>query len=65
VIAARQNASGSLGQAGTSTTSVNVNLSTRLTKDATASIGARRIVFDSSTTPYTETAVLGNVNVQF
>jgi uncharacterized protein (PEP-CTERM system associated) len=65
VVAARQNASGSAGQAGTSTKSVNVNLSTRLTKDATASVGARRVVFDSSTAPYTETAVIGNVNVQF
>ena len=65
VVAARQNASGSAGQDGTSTKSVNVNLSTRLTKDATASIGARRVVFDSVTAPYTETAVIGNVNVQF
>lgn len=65
VVAARQNASGSAGQTGTSSKSVNVNLSTRLTKDATASIGARRVIFDSSTAPYTETAVIGNVNVQF
>lgn len=65
VIAANQKASGSAGQSGTSTKSVNVNLSTKLSKDATASIGARRVIFDSSTAPYTETAVLGNVNVQF
>ncbi len=65
VVAARQNASGTSGQTGTSTKSVNVNLSTRLTKDATANIGARRIVFDSGTAPYTETAVIGNLNVQF
>lgn len=65
VVAARQNASGTAGQTGTSTKSVNVNLSTRLTKDATANIGARRIVFDSATAPYTETAVIGNLNVQF
>ena len=63
--ASSQNASGSAGQAGTSTKSVNVNLSTRLTKDTTASIGARRVIFDSSTAPYNETAVVGNVNVQF
>lgn len=65
VVAARQNASGTSGQTGTSTKSVNVNLSTRLTKDASANIGARRIVFDSGTAPYTETAVIGNLNVQF
>ena len=65
VVAARQNASGSAGQTGTSTKSIHVNMSTRLTKDATASIGTRRIVFDSATAPYTETAVTGSLNVQF
>ena len=65
LIAASQNASGSAGQTGTSTKTFNVNLSTRLTKDATAGLGLRRVIFDSSTAPYTETAVLGNVNVQF
>lgn len=65
VVTSRQSTSGSTGQAGTSTTSVNVNLSTRLTKDASASIGARRVIFDNSTAPYSETAVLGNVNVRF
>ena len=65
VVAARQTASGAVGQPGTSTKTVNVNLSTRLTKDATASIGARRVVFDSVTAPFSETAVLGNVSVQF
>jgi hypothetical protein len=30
-----------------------------------ASIGARRVFFDSATNPYTETAVTGNLNVQF
>lgn len=65
IIAARQVSTGSLGQAGTSLRSVNVNLSTNLTKETSASVGARKVVFDSTTAPYTETAVIGSLNVQF
>ena len=63
--AARQSTSGSNGVAGTSSKSVTLNLSTQLTRDANASVGARRVVFDSITTPYSETAVTGNLSVQF
>ena len=63
--AARQVSSGSAGVAGTSLRSYNLNLSTQLTRDTSASVGARRVSFDSATTPYTETAVTGNVSVQF
>ena len=63
--AARQSTSGSNGVAGTSSKSVTLNLSTQLTRDANASVGARRAVFDSITTPYSETAVTGNLSVQF
>lgn len=65
VIAARQSSSGSLGVAGTSSRSMNVNLSSSLTRDTSASISARRVVFDSATAPYTETAVTGSLSVQF
>ena len=65
LIAATQRSSGSLGQAGTSSRSVNLNLSTQLNKDTSATVGARRVVFDSSTAPYTETAVTGSLSVQF
>ena len=63
--AARQVSSGAAGVAGTSLRSYNLNLSTQLTRDTSASVGARRVSFDSATTPYTETAVTGNVSVQF
>ncbi len=64
-LAARQLTSGSGAQTGTSSRTVLLNLTTRLTKDTSAGIGLRRVVFDSSTNPYTETAVTGNLNVQF
>ena len=63
--AAQQRSSGSAGQPGTSLRSVNLNLSHQLTADMTANVGARRAVFDSSTAPYSETAVTGNLSVQF
>lgn len=64
-VASRQRSSDSLGLASTSSRSIDVNLSSRLSKDMTASVGARRVIFSSNTTPYTETAVTGNLNVQF
>ena len=63
--ASRQSSSGNNGVAGTSSRSFNVNLSTQLTREASASVGARRVVFDSATNPYSETAVTGSVQVQF
>lgn len=63
--AARQSSSGNNGVAGTSSRSFNVNLSTQLTREASASVGARRVMFDSATNPYSETAVTGSVQVQF
>ena len=65
LVASRQTTSGSNAVAGTSSKAISVNLSTQLTRDTNASLGARRVVFDSSTTPYTETAVTGNLSVQF
>lgn len=65
LVASRQSTSGSNGVAGTSSKTFNVNLSTQLTRDASASVGARRVIFDSTTTPYSETAVTGNLQVQF
>jgi len=63
--AARQASSGNNGVASTASKSFNVNLSTQLTRDASATLGARRVIFDSTTNPYTETAVTGSVQVQF
>jgi uncharacterized protein (PEP-CTERM system associated) len=63
--ASRQSSSGNNGVAGTSLRSFNLNLSTQLTREASASVGARRVLFDSATNPYSETAVTGTVQVQF
>ncbi len=65
VAAARQATSGSNTNAGTSSKTFNVNLSTQLTRDTSASVGARRVIFDSTATPYSETAVTGNLQVRF
>ena len=64
-VLAQQDSSGTAGVPGTSLRSANLNLSTRVGLRTTASLGARRVVFDSSTAPYAETAVTGNLNMQF
>jgi len=64
-VASRQNASGTGGLGGTSLRALDLSISSRLGRQTSASIGARRVFFDSVTNPYTETAVTGNLNVQF
>ena len=64
-VASRQNTSGSGGLAGTSLRALDFSISSRLGRQMSASIGARRVFFDSVANPYTETAVTGNLNVQF
>ncbi len=64
-VVSRQSTSGSGGLSGTSLRAVDFSISSRLGRQMTASIGARRVFFDSATNPYTETAVTGNLNVQF
>jgi len=63
--AAQQRSSGSVGQAGNSLRSYNINLSHQFSRDMTGAIGARRAVFDSNIAPYSETAVTGTLSVQF
>lgn len=65
LLLSRQVTSGSAGVAGTSLKSFNVNLSTQLTRETSASLGARRVVYDNITVPYSETAITGNLLVQF
>lgn len=65
VLASVQKATDGLGLQNTSTKSVNVSLSTRLTRQSTAVLSARRVVFGSTTSPYTESAITGALNVQF
>lgn len=64
-VLSRQSSSGGGGQGGNSLRALDFSVSSRLGRQTTASIGARRVFFDSATNPYTETAVTGNLNVQF
>lgn len=61
----RQNTSGSTTAEETTLKSFNVNLSGKVGRRTAASLGLRRVVSDNATTPYTENAVTGNLNVQF
>lgn len=64
-IASAQQTTGSTSQADTNLRTLSLNVTTRVGSHATASLGARRSVFDSPTTPYTESALTGSLNVQF
>ena len=65
VLGSLQKATDGLGLQNTSTKSVNLSVSTRLTRQSTAVLSARRVVFESSAAPYTESAITGALNVQF
>lgn len=65
VVASTQKASDSQGLQSTSTKGVNVSVTTRVGTQSTAILGVRRVVFESATAPYTESAVSGTLNVQF
>lgn len=65
VLASQQTTSGSASGLDTTLRSLNVNVTGKVAKKATASVGARRVISSSSAKPYTETAVTGNLNVQF
>lgn len=65
VLASQQTTSGLTSGQDTTLRSFNVNVTGKVAKKATASVGARRVISSSSAKPYTETAVTGNLNVQF
>jgi uncharacterized protein (PEP-CTERM system associated) len=65
VVASRQNTSGAVGLQSNSLRSINLSLSGRVGRQMNASIGARRVFFESTTNPYTETGVVGNLSVLF
>lgn len=60
-----QQSSDSKGLQETSSNSLSLGLTTRLGLRSTAMVSARRVVFDSRTTPYNETAITGTISVQF
>lgn len=61
----RQNTSGGTSAQETTLKSLNVNLTGKVGQKAAASVGLRHVVSDSLANSYTETAVTGNLNVQF
>lgn len=65
LLASVQKSSNSQGLQDTATRSLNMSLSTRIGLSSTAILSARRVVFDSLLTPYTESAIVGTLNVQF
>ncbi len=64
-IASAQQTTGATSQADTNLRTLSLNVTTRVGSHSTASFGARRSVFDSPTTPYTESALTGSLTVQF
>lgn len=65
VIASHQRTAGSSTQAQTSLRTLGLNLTSSVSRQSTATFGARRSVFDSPTVPYTESAITGSLTVQF
>jgi len=64
VVLSRQASSGSAADQDTRLKFLNVNLTGKLGQKTAASLGLRHVVSDSLNA-YTETAVTGNLNVQF
>ena len=65
VFASQQNTSGSFVLQDSTLRYFNVSVSSLIAKRSTATLGIRRVVFDSTTSPYVETAITGNLTVQF
>ena len=65
VLVSQQITSGSSSEQDTSLRSVNVNLTGKVGKQSSATVGVRHVVSGAGSAPYTETAVTGNLNVQF
>ena len=63
--ATSQRSSGSTAGAGTLLRSVDLTFTGRFGRQMSGSFGARRVWFDSTTAPYSESAVIGSLNVQF
>lgn len=64
VLVSQQNTSGELSLQDTTLRLLSFNVAGKVGKQATISVGVRRVV-SSSTAPYAETAVIGSLNVQF
>jgi uncharacterized protein (PEP-CTERM system associated) len=65
VIVMQQKSSGLTALQDVNLSSFNANLTGKIGKSSSATVGARRIVFEGSALPYAETAFTGNLNLQF
>ena len=65
VIGSAQKTADSQGRQDTTTKSMNVSVTTRVGTQSTAVLGARRVLFESLSAPYTESAITGTLNIQF
>ncbi|MDO9194995.1 MAG: TIGR03016 family PEP-CTERM system-associated outer membrane protein [Rhodoferax sp.] len=65
VLVSQQNTSGDLTQQDTKLRLLNVNVTGKVGKQATASLGLRHVISSGNTAPYVENAVIGSLNVQF
>ncbi len=65
MLLSRQNTSGSTSAQESTLTSISVNLSAKLGRRTSGALSVYRNQFDSQASPYTESAIRGNLNVQF
>jgi uncharacterized protein (PEP-CTERM system associated) len=65
IFAGRQFTSGTLDLQQSSLSSLSINVSGKTGKRSSATIGIKRVIFDSATSPYVESAITGNFIVQF
>ena len=65
ILASQQNTSGDLSLQATTLRSLNANVTGKVGKRATVSVGLRHVVSSSDTSPYVENAIIGSLNVQF
>ncbi|MEO8117828.1 MAG: TIGR03016 family PEP-CTERM system-associated outer membrane protein [Rhodoferax sp.] len=65
ILASQQKTSGDSSQPDTTLRSFNINVSGRVGRKATASVGVRRVVYSGNTASYSETAVIGSLTVLF
>ena len=65
LLASQQNTAGAASEQDTSLRVFNVYISGKVHRRATMAVGLRRVVFESATAPYDETAFIANLTVQF
>lgn len=65
IVLSRQNTSGDIPAQDNTLKSLNVNVSSKVGKNTSTTLGVRRVMSYNLTNPYAETALTGNLNVQF